>query len=333
MEEKRMPRSFHLRQEQVLLDILKQGKIPMRRVLELGCGYGRIARLLAQAHPNAEITALDLSPEQLANARQYCADYPKVRFEEFDFFSGQPLPGADYDVVIAVEVFFHLPPTVLAGLIDKAVRISRFLITIDWAEEWLWKVPAHIWIHDYKTLYAQTGVDSVAFTLPERVEGKQHKLFIAAREIPDKLLHVEAAWRDSLAATLSPPPGLGADPSSPEGWWQHLYQAEQDILSAIPPKSTFLLVDEEQWGWGNMLGQRRILPFLEKDGLWWGPPADDETALRELERMRLGGATHIVIGWPAFWWLERYREFHDKLRAHHHCVLKNERLVIFTLYQ
>ena len=85
-----MPVSFHLRQEQVLLDILKQGKIPMRRVLELGCGYGRIARLLAEAHPNTEITALDLSPEQLANARQYCADYPKVRFEEFDLFPGNP---------------------------------------------------------------------------------------------------------------------------------------------------------------------------------------------------------------------------------------------------
>ena len=92
-------------------------------------------------------------------------------------------------------------------------------------------------------------------------------------------------------------------------------------------------MDEEQWGWGNMLGQRRILPFLEKDGLWWGPPADDETALRELERMQLGGATYIVIGWPAFWWLERYREFRDKLRAHHRCVLENERLVVFTLNQ
>ena len=330
MGEKRMPLPFHRRQEQVLLDILKRGKIPMQRVLELGCGYGRITKLLAQDHPNTDITALDLSPEQLANARRYCADYANVRFEEFDFFSGGPLLGADYDAVIAVEVFHHLPSTVLAGLIDKATRISRFLINIDWAEEWLWKVPEHIWIHDYKNLYAQTGVDSVAFTLPERFEGKQQKLFIAGREIPDKLLHLEAAWRDSLPSNL-PPPGSPADPASPEGWWQHLYQAEQDVLSAIPPKSTFVLVDEEQWGWGNTLGQRRILPFLEKDGLWWGPPADDETALRELERMQLGGATHIVIGWPAFWWLERYREFHHMLRAHHRCVLENERLVVFAL--
>jgi len=133
---------------------------------------------------------------------------------------------------------------------------------------------------------------------PKGLKGKQHMLFIAGRVIPDKPLHVEAAWRDSLPATL-PPPGLRADPASPEGWWQHLYQPEQDILSAIPPKSAFVLVDQEHWGWGNMLGQRRILPFLEKDGLWWGLPADDETVLRELERMQLGGATHIVIGWRA----------------------------------
>jgi len=90
MGEQRMPLAFHRRQEQVLLDILKRGKIPLQRVLELGCGYGRITRLLAQDHPNTDITALDLSPEQLANARRYCADYARVRFEEFDLFPGNP---------------------------------------------------------------------------------------------------------------------------------------------------------------------------------------------------------------------------------------------------
>src|SRR6266536_3752138 len=103
MQEKRTPAEFHRLQERFLLEILRGSALPMGRVLELGCGFGRITRLLAQTWPNAGITALDLSPEQLANARLYCSDCPTVSFGQYDFYSGQPLPGGDYDAVVAIE--------------------------------------------------------------------------------------------------------------------------------------------------------------------------------------------------------------------------------------
>ncbi|HEU0038861.1 MAG TPA: methyltransferase domain-containing protein, partial [Verrucomicrobiae bacterium] len=108
-EEQRAPPEFHRLQERFLLDVLKRGKMPMGRVLELGCGSGRITRRLARKWPKAEITALDLSLEQLVNARRYCGENPGVRFEQYDFYSGAPFPGSDYDAVIAVEVFHHHP--------------------------------------------------------------------------------------------------------------------------------------------------------------------------------------------------------------------------------
>ena len=106
----------------------------------------------------------------------------------------------------------------------------------------------------------------------------------------------------------------------------------RDISALIPPDDTFILVDDEAFRHALSDG-RAVLPFLEQDGQYWGPPPDDETAIRELERLREAGAHFIVFGWPAFWWLEYYSGFHGYLRAHYRCILENDRLIIFTLQQ
>src|SRR5688500_15215403 len=123
--ERRTPPEFHRLQEQFLLYILRHSGIPMRRVLEIGCGFGRITKLLAEEWPDSVITALDLSPDLLANARRYCGEDPRVRFEQYDFYSGRPLPGSDYDAVIAIEVFLHHPPEFLVGLFHRLASAAR----------------------------------------------------------------------------------------------------------------------------------------------------------------------------------------------------------------
>ncbi|MDE3066736.1 MAG: glycosyltransferase [Verrucomicrobiota bacterium] len=122
----------------------------------------------------------------------------------------------------------------------------------------------------------------------------------------------------------------------PENWkrqsWPHrLALSAQEIAAAIPAGETFILLDDDNWG-GQICERLRQLPFLEKEGQYWGPPPDDETALRELERMRKEhGANFMVFGWPAFWWLEHYRKFAEYVRTHFRCLLQNERLVVFDL--
>jgi len=109
-----------------------------------------------------------------------------------------------------------------------------------------------------------------------------------------------------------------------------LYLATEDIATLIPSQDTFIMVDQAQFGIG-VTGGRRALPFLERDGVYWGLPPDDETAIRELERLRKSGASFMVFGWPAFWWFNYYTDLHRYLVSNFRCLLQNNRLVIFDL--
>ena len=108
-----------------------------------------------------------------------------------------------------------------------------------------------------------------------------------------------------------------------------LRRARSEIISLVPTSATVVIVDEEHIRSG--LPHERTLPFLEKNGQYWGPPADDATAIAELERMRIGGARFVVFLWTAFWWLEHYADFARYLRNHFHCLRENEFVVAFEL--
>jgi peptidoglycan-N-acetylglucosamine deacetylase len=114
-------------------------------------------------------------------------------------------------------------------------------------------------------------------------------------------------------------------------WLKRLHMATQEIVGLIPPGNAFILVDEDKWAAGEGIAGRRRIPFLERDGQYWGRPPDDDTAIRELERQRQGGATFIVFGWPAFWWLDYYHELNRHLRSSFRCVRHNDHLVVFDL--
>lgn len=325
MQETRTPESFHRLQERFLLDVLLQGNVPMHRVLEIGCGFGRITKLLAQTWPDAEITALDLSPEQLANAQRYCDGNPRIHFQQYDFYSGAPLPGGGYDSVVAIEVFLHHPPEFVAALFKRLAGAAQQIVSIDWSEDWSSPLPEHVWLHDYPKLFAEAGLQAATFALPAKVDGKQQKLFVAARNPSPELLTVEKHFREQLRD--GPPPRA----AKADDWTRKLQLATAELLGIVPPGTNLILVDDAQWGNVRALGSFGVFPFLERDGTWWGPPADDEIAWQELERLRQEGASHIVFAWPSFWWFEHYAGFTKVLRETYPTVLENERLVILQL--
>lgn len=75
------------------------------RLLEVGCGAGRLAR--AAARRGTEVTAIDLSPEMIAVARARTCDDARVRFVCGDFMA-HPLEAASFDAVLAVATLHHV---------------------------------------------------------------------------------------------------------------------------------------------------------------------------------------------------------------------------------
>jgi len=127
--------------------------------------------------------------------------------------------------------------------------------------------------------------------------------------------------------------GARVDPEvwKANSWLYRVHRVTRDLSGLIAPGKSFILADEDQWETDAVIADRRRIPFLEQNGQYGGRPPDDETAILEFERLRRTGASLMVFGWPAFWWLEYYAGLHQHLRSHFPCVLQNDRLIAFDL--
>ncbi len=110
---------------------------------------------------------------------------------------------------------------------------------------------------------------------------------------------------------------------------RRLRKCRDAITRFIPLAEPFILVDAEQMR--GDLPHTRAIPFLERNGKYWGPPADSATAIRELERLRRAGARYIAFTWPAFWWTEHYGEFYRQLCEKYRRLHKDDWLLLFDL--
>jgi len=98
------------------------GDLRGKRVLEMGCGLGHIAVLLARS--GAKVTAFDISPiSVLAASRRACINGVE---EGLDLVvaAGEELPFADesFDVVFGKGVLHHLDVSVAAGELYRVLK-------------------------------------------------------------------------------------------------------------------------------------------------------------------------------------------------------------------
>ena len=78
---------------------------PGNRVLDIGCGYGAVARSIAQHVPGAQVTGVDIEPGNVAQAR--AADNPaNLNFVEGD--ATKAFPDGAWDVVVLSNVLEHI---------------------------------------------------------------------------------------------------------------------------------------------------------------------------------------------------------------------------------
>ena len=161
-EQFRYNKNFEL-QESLVIEYLKKNLASpssFSTVLEAGCGFGRITKLLLSNFPNIrEYQALDLSPDQIENAKEFTRPVIEARevnplnFTVSDIQSFQS--QRKYDLVIASEVLMHVLPSEIENVMIKLVSVSnRHIVNIDWYEkEKPRKMAPHNFIHEYEKIY------------------------------------------------------------------------------------------------------------------------------------------------------------------------------------
>ena len=137
-------------QEITLVDYLKT--IQFESVLEYGCGFGRITKLLLDNFELKRYKAFDLSEDQINNAKKTCSNQD-VKFEVStiqDYNDDQK-----YDLVIGVEILMHIIPTEISTVLEKLMHFTEnHLMNIDYYEDSLvTKLAKHNFCHDYESIY------------------------------------------------------------------------------------------------------------------------------------------------------------------------------------
>src|SRR3954468_7215490 len=97
---------------------------PTDRVVEIGCGVGRLTRVLAERADS--VKALDLSAEMLEQARGHNGSLANVEWVHGDGVSLAGIPDGDADLVVSHVVFQHIPdPAITLGYVREMGRVLK----------------------------------------------------------------------------------------------------------------------------------------------------------------------------------------------------------------
>jgi SAM-dependent methyltransferase len=103
--------------------------------LDIGCGTGAFARMLARR--SAHVLALDLSPEMIRVAQARSAGFPNITYQVADVLSW-PWPAERFDCVASIATFHHLPMEPMLAAIKAALKPGGVLLILDLYEAQGW---------------------------------------------------------------------------------------------------------------------------------------------------------------------------------------------------
>ena len=294
-------------------------------LLDIGAGEGKYGEMLRRVQPKTKLVAVELDAG-------YVEEY-KLRDLYDEVWSADAADLMNhldrvYDAVILGDCIEHMRKSVGLDLLNFLVYRSRIIVVkfpLQMVQDSYQghKSEAHISVwseHDFRgmdCLFAER--DSICLAM---VRGYLNRTL---EWIPASVIQ-RFGYANMAEFYARDPARLAvADVES-----RRQGSALSEIRMVISSGATYILVDELQTRLADDT-EHRTLPFLERNGEYWGLPADSQEAIREIERMRQSGCTYIVFAWPAMWWLEYYRDMTVYLRTRKRCVLENDRLTIFDL--
>jgi len=135
--------------------------------LDIGCGNGYTVRWASAAAPRGCAVGLDLSPEMIERARSLSSEFPQARFLAGDF-STAAIPGAPFDAIFSMEVFYYLDdlPAALRRVRELLKPGGRFACVVDYYRE---NEASHAWPADLGV--AMTLLDAAGWARAFRDSG------------------------------------------------------------------------------------------------------------------------------------------------------------------
>jgi len=153
---------------------------PGCHVVELGCGYGKIASNLAKAGMGLHLTLIDFSMDILCNVHELIQNgrYPADRGTTFELLCGDVLKMdlPKCDVVYSSGLFEHFEHEGQVRMLEKCAESARTVITIvpnkkcqaymSWMETRIqnndWPYGREVPEESLKALYAEAGLEVLA---------------------------------------------------------------------------------------------------------------------------------------------------------------------------
>jgi len=126
--------------ETFLRETTGKGYRDHQRILDWGCGCGRITRYFRSFAPSCEIFGADIDPENIAFCQEH---FSFAQFEVLPLMPPSVFATGMFDLVIGISIFTHLSEEVQFAWLDELRRITRpgatLLITFHGASALLYR--------------------------------------------------------------------------------------------------------------------------------------------------------------------------------------------------
>jgi 2-polyprenyl-3-methyl-5-hydroxy-6-metoxy-1,4-benzoquinol methylase len=175
--------------------LVRQWKPNAEKILEVGCGEGAVTQRLNAAYPDANITAIDITPRV---GRLYRGSFDGVRFIRCAVQEIAATESRQYDLVVLSDVLHHVPLELRQGLLD-AIRTTLApqgtLVFKDWQRNF---APIH-WLC-YASDRWLTG-DRVSYMTREEMRERLVRSFGEGALIAEARV---GPWWNNLATLVRP---------------------------------------------------------------------------------------------------------------------------------
>ena len=152
-------KSIMRNQEKNVLKILRKNR--WKKILEIGCGSGRLTKLIAELPDIEKFVAMDISPDLIESAKKNTRgqniDYHCIDLQNYN-------PKEKFDLVFSCEVMMHIPHQEIKNIISNIISFSKQKIILAEffdPEKIGSSLGGYCFVHDYKKIFENIGVKRV----------------------------------------------------------------------------------------------------------------------------------------------------------------------------